>query len=159
MLFSKIESTGECTLYCIFVERKSFRFFQLCPPVGRILSLYSAALYFKSTIPFSQIGDNTPISSYATIRSSQKEFQRLIASVETLSSCFSEKKGRDGNASGLFLAYLDALKFLCQVLLPCAKAGWRHFSSEGKDFSNSSNWSSIFKVLQEFCSSSINAFR
>jgi hypothetical protein len=134
------------------------KFVKLCPPVGLILSLYPAALYFKSTIPFSQTGDNTPISSYASILSSQKELQSLIASVETLSSYFSEKNGGDGNASGLFLAYLDALEFLCQVLLPCVKAGWRHFSSEGKDFPYSSNWSNIFNVLQEFCSSAINAF-
>ncbi|XP_078168632.1 separase isoform X1 [Carex rostrata] len=135
------------------------KFVKLFPPVGLILSLYSAALYFKSTIPLSQTGDDTPLSCNATILSSQKELQSLLASVETLSSYFSEKKGGYGNASGLFLAYLDALEFLCQVLLPCAKTGWRRFCSEGKDFPNSSNWSNIFKVLQEFCSFTINAFR
>lgn len=139
------------------LNRKAFASFQLCPPVDLILSLYSAALYLKSTVPFSQTGDNTPISSYATILGSRK-LQSLIATIETLSSYFPEKQG-DGNVSGLFLPYLDALEFSCQVLLPCAKAGWRHFCSEGKDFPNSYNWSNISKVLQAFCSCAVNAFR
>jgi hypothetical protein len=123
-----------------------------------ILSLYSAALYLKSIIPFSQSGDNTPISFYATILDSQKELQSLIASIETLSGYFSEKLG-DRNISGLFFPYLDALEFLCKVLLPCAKAGWKHFCYEGKGFPGSSNWSNISTVLQVFCSCVIDAFR
>ncbi|XP_078151453.1 separase-like isoform X2 [Carex rostrata] len=135
------------------------KFAKLCPHVGLILSLYAAALFFKSTIPFSQTVDNTPISSYATILSNQKELQSLTTSVETLSSYFSEKNGGNGNASGLVLAYLDVLDLLCRVLLPCVKAGWSCFCSKGKDFPKSSNWSNIFKVLEEFCSYTINAFR
>ncbi|KAJ4768331.1 hypothetical protein LUZ62_078706 [Rhynchospora pubera] len=134
------------------------QFDKFCPHVGLVLRLYSSALYFKSTLPFRRTGDDTPISFYAQILSCQKEFQSIIASIETLSRHFSAK-GEGGDASVLFLAYMDALELLCQVLLPCAKAGWRFFCSEGTDISNSSNLSNISKVLQEFCCFAINAFR
>ncbi|XP_072953682.1 separase isoform X1 [Typha angustifolia] len=62
-----------------------------------------------------------------------------------------------GNAS--FISYIDALEFLCKMLLSYVNLAWKQWSSEKKAFHHSAKMEHIFNALHQFCDSTIAAFR
>ncbi|KAJ3694888.1 hypothetical protein LUZ60_000265 [Juncus effusus] len=161
--------SNKCKAASTIFKRHINVFDKVSPPFASILSLYSLSLDLKSNTPFGQIDNETKANEFSTVFKDRDLLQKLSKSVETVSSytytcengskiSFSEKKGRK-NASISALSYLDALQYVCEVLIPCIDAIWPHFCSEKKLLFDKSNMSHILQVINKFTSSTIHSLR
>lgn len=77
-----------------------------------------------------------------------------------MQQCYSNKKHlySQSHDNMYIIEYLDALEFVCKVLLPHTNAVWKNFS-EGKAICYSGNLTYILTALHQFIDSSLMAYR
>ncbi|XP_020266857.1 separase [Asparagus officinalis] len=153
-------------------------FLQVSPSMASILFLYGTGLYFKlsnaernDASPFFTSLDNgkkiprlthaldtlathfdTSIHSNKVL--SQKESALSFAALEPLGS--KPSKHIHGNVS--ILSYLDALEYLCLVLVEHVNATWENCSSQERSARHSDNMTYVQDVFHQFCDFVLAAF-
>ncbi|XP_047080035.1 separase-like [Lolium rigidum] len=155
---------------------------EISPPMASVLHLYATGLHFS----LQQIESEGHPAISVDFPKNEKNLQTLNSALGTLARIFCVTDGKSSQRDSLgkyasppsdaghpnkkhsysysesheyiyFVAYFDALEFVCKILLQHANAVWKNFS-EGKTVPNSRNMTCIFMALDQFIDFSLIAY-